>query len=108
MKIKFRLWFEENEKVIAGSGRIRLLCAIKEHGSISKAASSMDLSYKKAWNLIDSMNSATNKPLIQTSTGGAGGGGAQLTDKADEIIKQFELAQHKLKEASLELEQLFK
>ena len=107
MKIKFRLWFEEDETVIAGSGRIKLLEAIEEHGSISKAAASIKLSYKKAWNLIDSMNSSTGTPLIITSTGGSGGGGTSLTDKAKQIIKQYKEARKTLETASAELETLF-
>lgn len=108
MKIKFRLWFEEDETVIAGSGRIKLLEAIDEHGSISKAASAINLSYKKAWNLIDSMNTTAGTPLITTSTGGSGGGGTALTDKAKQIIQQYKVAREKLEATATELETLFK
>lgn len=107
MEVRFRLWFEEDTHVIAGSGRIRLLEAIKAHGSISKAASSMNLSYKKAWKLIDSLNSSTTEPLIITTTGGAGGGGAILSDKALVIIEQYKKAHQTLTNTCDELETLF-
>lgn len=107
MEVRFRLWFEENTHVLAGSGRIRLLEAIKEHGSISKAASALNLSYKKAWKLIDSLNASTTEPLIITTTGGAGGGGATLSNKALLIIEQYKKAHQTLTNTCNELENLF-
>lgn len=89
MEIKFRIWIENNDDVLAGNGRIKLLETIKTEGSISKAAIKMGISYKKAWKLIDSMNNASNKPLIITSTGGVGGGGASLSEEATQLISSF-------------------
>lgn len=107
MKIKFRLWFEEENHVIAGSGRVSLLEAIHEHGSISKAAASINLSYKKASKLIESMNATVGLPLVETSTGGAGGGGTLLTNRALKIIKQYKQAHQTLSNSCYELETLF-
>jgi molybdate transport system regulatory protein len=56
-----------------------LLERIDEFGSIAKAARSMDMSYKHAWDLVDSINRQAPEPLVVTATGGKGGGGTKLT-----------------------------
>jgi len=76
--------------VFLGEGRIALLKAIEKEGALSKAAKSMKMSYKKAWNLIDAMNKSSSTPVVITSTGGAGGGGAKLSDYGKQKINQFE------------------
>lgn len=107
MEIKFKLWFEQENHVVAGSGRVKLLEAIHEHGSISKAAAAINLSYKKASKLIESMNATMGLPLVESSTGGAGGGGTVLTRRALEIIKQYKQAHQTLSTTCYELETLF-
>ena len=72
-----------------GFGRVVLLERIHEHGSISEAARSMKMSYKHAWDLIDSMNRQAAKPLVTTSKGGKGGGGASLTEAGEKAISDF-------------------
>lgn len=89
-KIKSRIWIESEHGVFLGEGRVRLLKAIAETGSLRKAASTLDMSYKKAWNLMDSMNKTAKKPLVITSTGGKGGGGASLTEYGKEVISTFD------------------
>ena len=79
-KIKSRIWIEADDNVLLGEGRVRLLKAIDETGSLSKAAKSMQMSYKKAWTLIDAVNKSSIKPVTITSIGGKGGGGAVLTE----------------------------
>ena len=107
MEIRFRLWFEEESHVVAGSGRVKLLEAIHEHGSISKAAAAINLSYKKASKLIESMNATVGLPLVETSTGGSGGGGTVLTERALQIIEQYKQAHKTLSNTCHELETLF-
>lgn len=51
-----RIWIEVEDAKFPGPGRIELLEKIKAHGSISQAAKSMEMSYRKAWNLVDEMN----------------------------------------------------
>ncbi|WP_062061459.1 winged helix-turn-helix domain-containing protein [Aquimarina longa] len=89
-KIKSRIWIESKYGVFLGEGRIKLLKAIAKTGSLSKAASTLGMSYKKAWNLLDSMNKSTQKPLVITTTGGKGGGGANLTKHGQHIIETFD------------------
>ena len=63
-KIKSRIWIETNNNVLLGEGRMRLLKAIEKTGSLSKAAKTLKMSYKKAWHLIDTVNKAAKKPVI--------------------------------------------
>ncbi len=90
LKIRSRIWIEADDHVFLGEGRIRLLKAIDETGSLSKAAKSLQMSYKKAWKLIDSVNKSTEKPVIITSIGGKNGGGAELTSYGKSLISAFE------------------
>ncbi|MCF6307798.1 MAG: LysR family transcriptional regulator [Flavobacteriaceae bacterium] len=89
-KIKSRIWIEADNKVLIGEGRVRLLKAIEETGSLSKAARSIQISYKKAWTMLDAVNKSAKKPVTESSTGGKGGGGAVLTIYGKELIKAFE------------------
>jgi len=89
-KIKSRIWIEVDGNVLLGEGRVSLLKAIEDTGSLSKAAKSLRMSYKKAWSLIDAINKRAQYPVITTSIGGKGGGGAQLTPYGKSLIKAFE------------------
>ena len=89
-KIKSRIWIEANGEILLGKGRVSLLKAIEETGSLSKAARSLNMSYKKAWNLINDVNIRAQKPVVKMSIGGKGGGGAILTQYGKSLINAFE------------------
>jgi len=89
-KIKSRIWIEADNNVLLGEGRVRLLKAIDDTGSLSKAAKKLNISYKKAWTLIDAVNKSSKKPVTLTSIGGKGGGGAQLTTYGKKLISAFD------------------
>ena len=89
-KIKSRIWIEADDNVLLGEGRVRLLKAIDEKGSLSKAAKSINLSYKKAWTLIDAVNKSAKKPVTESNIGGKGGGGAKLTNYGKKLIEAFD------------------
>ncbi|MBZ0327721.1 MAG: winged helix-turn-helix domain-containing protein [Altibacter sp.] len=93
-KIKSRIWIEVDEHVFLGGGRVRLLKAIEETGSLSKAARSLKISYKKAWILIDSVNKSANEPVIVSSVGGKNGGGMLLTPYGKKLISTFDDINH--------------
>ena len=88
-KIKSRIWIEADNNILLGEGRVALLEAIDELGSLSKAAKSLKMSYKKAWSLVDALNSRAQKPVITTSIGGKGGGGAKLTPYGRALVRAF-------------------
>ena len=89
-KVKSRIWIEGADGMLLGNGRVKLLKAINETGSLSKAAKTMKLSYKKAWNLIDSVNKHAEYTVVRKSTGGKDGGGTEVTAYGKELIAQFD------------------
>ena len=79
-----------NGKYIAmGPGKADLLETIDTCGSISSAAKQMNMSYRRAWELVDVMNKSFKNPLILSTSGGQHGGGAQLTDFGRSILKSY-------------------
>jgi molybdate transport system regulatory protein len=84
-----RVWIDGPEGTFLGYGRIILLERICEYGSITKAARSMVMSYRHAWELVDSMNRQAIRPFVEAVTGGRGGGGARLTKDGEAAIHLF-------------------
>src|SRR5580692_2196957 len=72
-----------------GPGKIRLLEAIGATGSISQAGRALDMSYRRAWLLVDDMNRCFRAPVVTTQGGGAKGGGAALTPFGRALIEQY-------------------
>jgi molybdate transport system regulatory protein len=72
-----------------GPGRADLLELIAETGSIAAAGKRMGMSYKRAWGLVQALNEATPAPLVETSRGGAGQGGATLTPAGAEVLRLY-------------------
>ncbi|NBD02016.1 molybdenum-dependent transcriptional regulator [Burkholderia thailandensis] len=83
------LWLRAGGETLGGAARIALLAAIGETGSITRAAKAVGLSYKGAWDAIDTMNNLAGEPLVLRSTGGKGGGGTALTPRATALIAAF-------------------
>jgi molybdate transport system regulatory protein len=72
-----------------GPGKVRLLDCISETGSISAAARKMEMSYRRAWLLIEELNAMFGRPVVETSAGGSGGGGAKVTDFGKKVVDMF-------------------
>jgi molybdate transport system regulatory protein len=72
-----------------GPGKIRLLEAIRDTGSITKAGLALGMSYRRAWLLVDDMNSCFREPVIAAQAGGSHGGGAALTPFGTRLIDQY-------------------
>ena len=89
-QIKSRFWIEADGEILLGQGRVDLLKAIEKTGSLSKAARSIGMSYKKAWTLMDQVNSRAEKQVIATVIGGSKGGGSTLTDYGRSLITTYE------------------
>jgi molybdate transport system regulatory protein len=73
--------------------RIALLQHIAEQGSITRAAKSAGLSYKAAWDAIDELNNLAQKPLVERSVGGKGGGGAKLSAEGERVLRLYQKLQ---------------
>jgi len=89
------IWIERQDgsERFLGKGRIQLLELIIEHGSISKAAKAMEMSYKRAWDLVNSMNSQAKNPFVITQTGGKSGGGTIVTEEGFQAIEDYKALQ---------------
>jgi molybdate transport system regulatory protein len=72
-----------------GHGKVRLLEAVRDYGSISAAGRSMGMSYRRAWLLIDELNHIFEKPVIDAKHGGFGGGGAELTPFGHRVVQRY-------------------
>lgn len=72
-----------------GPGKIALLEAVREHRSISAAARELDMSYRRAWMLLDALNKSFKTPVVSTATGGKHGGGATLTATGEQIVELY-------------------
>ena len=88
-KVQFRLRIYRDEVIAIGPGKIALLEAIAEAGSISAGARQLGMSYRRAWSLIEELNSTLSQPVLNTATGGMHGGGATLTSTAENLIKHY-------------------
>ncbi len=86
-RVTIRLDFESGRQL--GHGKIRLLEMIAEHGSISSAARAMKMSYRRAWLLMDEVNSMFAEPVLETQLGGKGGGHAKLTEFGQGIVDLY-------------------
>jgi molybdate transport system regulatory protein len=85
--IRFRIDFSAQSNV--GPGKIGLLEAISASGSLSQAARAMGMSYRRAWLLLESLNTSFQDPPTVATRGGKGGGGVQLTPFGDELVKTY-------------------
>jgi molybdate transport system regulatory protein len=88
-KARLRLRVQFGSGFAIGSGKADILQAVAETGSISAGARSLDMSYRRAWLLIDAMNQCFREPVVDTATGGKGGGGAQITPFGALVLKAF-------------------
>ena len=72
-----------------GPGKIQLLENIREYGSISAAGRAMDMSYKRAWDLVDEINRICRQAAVERQTGGKNGGGAMLTPFGISLVARY-------------------
>jgi len=85
-RLKLRILFDG---AMLGPGKAELLQRIAATGSIAAAGREMDMSYKRAWSLVEEMNAAFSHPLVHSARGGPGGGGARLTETGDRVLALY-------------------
>lgn len=96
-RLFIRLFFPQT---MFGPGKAELLTHIRDTGSISAAGREMDMSYKRAWSLVEEMNAAFAEPLVESSRGGPGGGGARLTVAGERALALFRGIEQTAREAA--------
>jgi molybdate transport system regulatory protein len=85
--LSLRIDIDDDERI--GPGKIQLLEQIRESGSISAAGRAMDMSYKRAWDLVDEVNRICRQPAVDRQTGGRNGGGAALTPFGESLVAHY-------------------
>lgn len=93
MQIYGEIWMGQDDEQLLGDMRISLLEHIGESGSITQAAKSVGISYKTAWDAVDAMKNLSGSPLVESASGGRGGGGTRLTDAGKKLVETYRLIQ---------------
>ena len=91
--LSIRIDFDQEGRL--GPGKVALLERIASEGSISAAGRSMNMSYKRAWELVSEINQSFTEPLVFAQTGGKTGGGAVLTERGVELIPHYRAIERK-------------
>ncbi len=86
---KFRLRVTTGESIAVGPGKIALLEAIAETRSITAAAKSIGMSYRRAWILVDQLNASLRQPAVLSAKGGERGGGSELTAVGQALVELY-------------------
>lgn len=86
-RLRIRIVFGEAEMM--GPGKAELLERIERSGSLAAAGREMGMSYKRAWELVGTLNAMFRAPVVTSTRGGPGGGGAVLTDTGREVLRLY-------------------
>jgi molybdate transport system regulatory protein len=97
-RLTIRLDFELGRRL--GAGKVALLESIEKTGSISAAGRSHQMSYRRAWLLVDELNQLFTEPVVSAHHGGVKGGGASLTDRGRRIVALYRDAEAKMRAAA--------
>jgi molybdate transport system regulatory protein len=96
--IRSKIWIEVDGDPVFGRGRRLLLEAIDAHGSITRAAKAVGVSYRRAWSHINAMEDRLGMKLVDRTIGGKNGGGAAITPSARIFLKRFEDLENGIRE----------
>jgi molybdate transport system regulatory protein len=88
-EVQFRLRIKSGADIAVGPGKIDLLEAIASTGSITSAAKSLGMSYRRAWLLVDTMNRCFKSRVVETEAGGNRGGGTRLTVLGAQLVRSY-------------------
>ncbi|MFP2769421.1 TOBE domain-containing protein [Oceanisphaera sp. KMM 10153] len=91
MDLQLLLSLHSQDKLFVNPRRIRLLEQIRTQGSISRGARAAGISYKSAWDAVREINTLADQPVVESETGGKGGGGALLTPYGERLLKIYRL-----------------
>ena len=94
---KLRVMF--GPEIAIGPGKAELLEAIEATGSISASAKRLGMSYRRAWLLVDTMNRCFREPVVESATGGSGGGGAMVTGFGRDVLRRYRAMQSRIDRA---------
>jgi len=98
--VRPRIYIGENISI--GPGKIDLLRVIAETRSIASAARMLNIPYKRAWLLVDSLNDGFGSPVVETISGGKGGGGSSLTPLGQQLVAAYQALEDRINSQSIE------
>jgi molybdate transport system regulatory protein len=98
--IRFRIRICKGDDIAIGPGKVDLLEAIGATGSITAAAKSLGMSYRRAWLLVDTMNRCFEAPIVEAEAGGRRGGGTHLTPLGEELVRRYRTLEAKARKAT--------
>ncbi len=90
LQMRGSLWLAVDGQPLGGHGRIALLRAVAEQGSITQAAKAFGMSYKAAWDAINTLNQRAGQAVVERCTGGRGGGATRLTNHGRRLVERYE------------------
>lgn len=89
MRIHFKVWLEKDNRVLFGEGRMQLLQAIQDHGSLAQAAKKMNMSYRAAWGRLKASEDRLGFALAEKDTAQGKKGGLHLTRRGKALLNQY-------------------
>lgn len=96
-QISLKIRLHRNDEIAIGPGKVDLLEAIRDCGSISGAARALRMSYRRAWLLVETMNRCFSEPLVVSLVGGRHGGGARLSECGALVLENFRAIESRLR-----------
>ena len=91
MKVRNKIWIEDSKgSVVFGDGRLKILKAVDELGSLNKASKALNMSYRAAWGKVKATEERLGVRLVDSSTGGGAKGGTRLTLKGRALVEKYE------------------
>lgn len=96
-EVELHIYIKKDGRIILTPAGIKLLSAISETGSLLKASGTMEISYNKAWNMMESLNQSAEKPVVEKVRGGKGGGGMCLTQFGKYILNEYKAIEQQVK-----------
>ncbi|WP_418790492.1 winged helix-turn-helix domain-containing protein [Phosphitispora sp. TUW77] len=90
MHFRLKIWLENDNQPVFGTGLLCLLTLIGQYGSIKRAAEDLRMSYRQAWGNIKKAENRLGVKLLIKHVGGESGGGAQLTDEARQLMLKYD------------------
>ena len=104
-QLRLRMRVTRGDAIAVGPGKIELLEALQRTHSINGAAKALGMSYRRAWLLVDELNAALREPAVRSATGGAHGGGSELTATGTELIRLYRaIEQHARRACAAEID----
>jgi molybdate transport system regulatory protein len=106
-QLRLRMRVTRGDAIAVGPGKIALLEALQRTHSINGAAKALGMSYRRAWLLVDELNAALCEPAVRSATGGAHGGGSELTAAGTELVRLYRAIEQRAQQAcALEIDEL--